>query len=715
MISLFQRIILVIDYIKHIYRSIKTFKINVFVLFIRSLKRKKHIAASDFIKKEDFSNKNFGEWLRFSDELQMDKIREELSWTAAKWLDHKFDLLGSGWTSRNIGSKAVGFLGFTVPEASQLNNTPPKNQTILSERALHLIGKSYKNIDWQLDIKSGYRWDINKDSNLQSNFLDMPYGADIKNPWELARLNHLPLLILSAKYQIIDSDQAILELKNEICDFIAHNPFERGINWANAMEVGIRAVNMLFAFDIAKTLDLNKHLDSSFSSILFDSIFEHAEYILENSEYKGGLTNNHYYANVSALLFIGFYFRKSESGKNLMNIASREVFIESKKQFLPDGGNFEASTHYHRLSTEMLLWNCILLKEIKSSAVYESEFDLNWNNNYRSLENFASELDQLISKAKKALEFSISITKANGNIAACGDQDSGRYLKLNIQGDWNLFAELKKSDRQISLGRYEWTDSDKLWVENDLSQYCIQVMGKNLIDVDDDTIEAFPFESQISKYLFKDDLEEIPNFKPKSVKFSDLLHQRTSTVFYPSEIDSLKKKIEWHLYPNFGIYIAKSENFFLSINATNNHLKKYWSHGKNDKLSFELQVLGKDVIVDPGSFIYSADENIRNRFRSTLSHSTISVKGKEQNRWPKGKRGIFNLYNESRCRFLSQIDNRITLLCEYRGIKHIRTFLIHNDHLEIIDECTSEFETHFNYSKLYSEHYGRWKKTENAS
>ncbi|QNL20896.1 alginate lyase family protein [Hyphobacterium sp. CCMP332] len=702
-----------IDYLKHIFRSLKTFEISIFVLFFHFFKREKKIDASEYIQKGDFSSKNFKSWLKIESDVSIEEIKVQLEWNSSQWLKHNFDLLGTGWCSRNIGAIPVGFLGYTNPET---NNNRPVQKSILSERASALVDDNYIYLDWQRDIKSGYLWDINLDSNSQSNFLSFPYSVDVKIPWELARLNHLPLLLLSAQHDLVNQEACLKEYKNIVCDFIANNPYKKGVNWSNAMEVSIRAVNILAAYDISMGIDdSNKILESNFQAILFDSLFEHTRFILENSEFKKGYTNNHYYANISALLFIGNYFSKSKSGKNLLNIAAREIFVETNKQFLPDGGNFESSTHYHRLSTEMLIWNCIILSDKNTSALIDEDFELKWNNNYKVSENYEIEKDQLQFKAIKALEFSHAITKGNGNIAGCGDQDSGRFLKFNLEGKWQSFNDLKKYDHQIHLGNYQWNESEQLWVENDLSQNCIQVLGKALSKLEVGTIENYPFEAVLSNLLIQNEIEKIPILKPKSVKFGDLLYWHTSTIFYPGEIENLKRNLDWYIFPFFGIYIARTKHFFLSINATNNHLKKYWSHGKNDKLSFELRALDKDIIVDPGSFIYTPDEKLRNKFRSTSSHSTISVKNKEQNRWPKGKRSIFNLYNESRCKFLSQTDNRISILCEYRGIKHVRTFIIHNDHLEIVDECTHEFSTHFNYLNLYSEHYGRWRKAKKES
>ena len=40
------------------------------------------------------------------------------------------------------------------------------------------------------------------------------------------------------------------------------------------------------------------------------------------------------------------------------------------------------------------------------------------------------------------------------------------------------------------------------------------------------------------------------------------------------------------------------------------------SHAHNDIFSIELNVDGKDIIIDPGSFVYSSNETVRNQFRS---------------------------------------------------------------------------------------------------
>jgi hypothetical protein len=653
------------------------------------------VKSSSLIKPEEISFGNFRSFLKLPDTIEDKEFREILHWHANMWLDHRFDLLGSGWVSRNKGTEPVGYMGFTVP--FQKSDTTSD----LDDKA----------IDWQLDIKSGFRWDEKLSSSAQTGFLQTPYGVDVKVPWELARMNHLPLLVIAGKIFPELQKRISEEFIDILNDFFEHNPFMHGINWSNAMEVSIRLVNILLATDFMIQWQSDNSFKDEFIAQWEEAIFQHLKFILEHSEFKNGLTNNHYYSNISALLFAGSFFAETSSGKNLLNLGFEEVVVETDKQFLADGGNFESSTHYHRLSTEMLLWNILVLDQNSNSIEPKKATLFRWNNfkNYtgESTENKLSKLKRI---ASRALHFSKAISKANGNITSCGDQDSGRYIKLSFAGEFKCFEELKHVHKQIELGNYNEDPKAIWWVENDLDHRYLHSMQKMK-----SKNGSYPLEFHCFTSLKIPDTTVHDNVVMEKTSSAEFKYSKKSVIPFGKKTEIDPNSIEWAMFDSFGIYIAKADSFFLSVMATNNHLPRYWSHGKNDKLSFELQIDGKDLILDPGSFIYSADVEMRNHFRSTRSHSSIQINDLEQNRWPDGKISVFNLYNESKCRLISASKKEITLLCSYRNIRHLRTFRIHSDHLEIFDQCNREFRVNFNRGELHSNHYGRWINSEKES
>lgn len=60
------------------------------------------------------------------------------------------------------------------------------------------------------------------------------------------------------------------------------------------------------------------------------------------------------------------------------------------------------------------------------------------------------------------------------------------------------------------------------------------------------------------------------------------------------------------------------------------------NHKHNDLLSFTLEYDGAPIFVDPGSYVYTADAEARNQFRSTRAHNTVMIDDQEQNRMVPG-------------------------------------------------------------------------------
>lgn len=57
------------------------------------------------------------------------------------------------------------------------------------------------------------------------------------------------------------------------------------------------------------------------------------------------------------------------------------------------------------------------------------------------------------------------------------------------------------------------------------------------------------------------------------------------------------------------------------------------AHGHADALAVTLSVHGRDVLVDPGTFVYHGAPEWRRHFRGTRAHNTITVDGRDQSEW----------------------------------------------------------------------------------
>jgi len=112
----------------------------------------------------------------------------------------------------------------------------------------------------------------------------------------------------------------------------------------------------------------------------------------------------------------------------------------------------------------------------------------------------------------------------------------------------------------------------------------------------------------------------------------------------------------WHAacghaaYPHGGWYVMRHGALWCIVRCGDVGLGGIGAHAHNDQLSFELAVGRQPLVVDPGSYLYTADARARNEFRSTRAHSTLCVGGAEQNRLRSDY--LFSLPDETRARCL---------------------------------------------------------------
>ena len=616
------------------------------------------------------------------------------------YIDHKFDLLGSGWVKNSYDSAALGLEGYKY----YMNVAAPASAP-----------EGYEPIDWQKDFKSGFRW--NEKKWYKDQRIADKLGSDIKVPWELTRLQHLPQLAIFA---IMDSDlkeQNLIEFKNQILDFIKHNPPRMGVNWTCTMDVGIRVANMLVAYDMFSQMDGDKNLDENFKQIFSNSIYEHALHIVNNLEYSPYLTSNHYLSDIAGLLYACSYLDGSEEIDAWLVFAIQEIIGEMKKEFYEDGGNFESSTSYHRLSAELMIYSVALINGLgkkRCSILREYNYKI-WKKTPKLLplqkQEFGIENDRIIfpqwfiDRLYKIGRFTIDITKPNGKVPQFGDNDSGRFFRFSPNGEF--LTNKQATQKYLNLEKFP-SDDELFWDEDIINHATLIGVFEGIFD-DDIFKSDFKFEKSFIKTMAKFELKigdkdyKTIEIIDKDVDFDGLKFSQINE-FHISNLNNIRK----YFYPDSGIFVFKGARFYLAICATPLGQNNHGGHTHNDKLGYELWIDGLDIARDPGTYLYTPLPGKRNEFRSVKAHNVPIVEDLEQNSWGEGAIGLFGMFSECRCEVVDFGENFISLATEYKGVKIIRKFEIKEDGLEIADMSNKEF--YYSKFEVYSNGYGKLMK-----
>ena len=513
-----------------------------------------------------------------------------------------------------------------------------------SNRLFKVISDDYQYFDWQIDVKSGYRFNIHQNSNRQ----DILSGVDIKIPWEFGRMQHLPCLA----FEILKGKIDLKEYKDQILDFIASNPVGMGAQWVCCMDIGIRLSNLLISFDLLFHIIQE---DKWFCGVFINSVDAHVKFIIKHIEYKEGLTGNHYLFNLIGLLFTATYLKSNDEINKLKSFAIKELQQEMIKQFFNDGGHFEGSTAYHCLSTEVMIYATALM-----------------------LRNGIELSEEYINRLYLSGKLISDISKSNDEISQFGDNDSGRLFFFNNHNSLKYRNLLSAFSSLFQDVKYE-LDLD----ENHFERYFISILSEG---------NSISFSRDYCKEYI-------------SGSFIELAYQ--DQYILPFNININLDNIKFISYTEFGLNIFKSDSFYLAISSiSNSKMHHSWGHVHNDKLSFELRVNNNDLVKDPGSYCYKSDIEMRNLFRGRDAHHSIIVDKIEQNKWIDNELGIFYLDRESKCRVIDITNNSITLEARYYGVHHIRKFIITNSKLIVNDYCNKPFEININKFKNYSPSYG---------
>ncbi|MBL4587746.1 heparinase II/III family protein [Candidatus Babeliales bacterium] len=174
-------------------------------------------------------------------------------------------------------------------------------------------------------------------------------GADIRIAWELGRLQYLSKLVTAIPHLKTDEKKEVKEfILQQIIFWQEQNPFMHGPHWYNGMEVGIRAINIIYIYHI---LYDNNLINADEKKLFINLLYQHKQYLRTSWE-TSSTPNNHYLTDLVAYIHLALFFNISQ--KKLLKWV-HVAYQAFDQQILADGWSYEGSTAYHHLDTELLL------------------------------------------------------------------------------------------------------------------------------------------------------------------------------------------------------------------------------------------------------------------------------------------------------------------------------------------------------------------------
>lgn len=276
----------------------------------------------------------------------------------------------------------------------------------------------------------------------------------------------------------------------------------------------------------------------------------------------------------------------------------------------------------------------LVLEIFAFSAIAALANKINFSNNYYT-------------KLFKMFEFTAAYLDQNGNAPQIGDNDSGRCLILNNY--------------------------------NNTNQYINEFDHSYLLDIGDAIFEH-KFTSQCSK---KDLVihKFLPSFKQLSINELNIKPRKTESSI---------------AFTNAGAYFLKNEKFSFLLPCFPLGQRGKGGHNHLDIGSFTLSINGKMVIVDPGTLTYTANKNIRDKYRSYSYHNNLfsstdnEINLKENDIWSLKK------YYTTNVSMFTQNQINVDIKFIKDKVLRQREFVINNNSLLIKEKYKGSFFSRIN-------------------
>lgn len=466
---------------------------------------------------------------------------------------------------------------------------------------------------WNVDFISGFEWENLPAAQLEP--IVRHNGSDVKAPWELSRLQYLPVL---AKAHLLTSETRYREAAKDIFqDWNAKNVVGVGVNWTLAMESALRGMSLCFLLSLLQPIHSQ---EQSWAEQVTHSIWQHMMYTESQLEFSHLIRSNHYLSNIIGLHCMATFLDGPGMEKRRADYRLR-IQREMFRQVYEDGGDYEASFSYHLLVTQM----------------FASAYQLMLADKYVPTSRFTARLALMF-------RYLSALADENGRIPHVGDSDDGRVELLT--------SDLKQ---MVNVPREE---RDSLLVPGYVG------LGNALFNTNSagDSSEA--------------------------AWYGLSAHEATE----PADRVSI--------FSSSGVAVSRNEDSHVVFCAIPNGIGGGGSHTHNDKLSAVIRIRGYELFCDSGTFWYTRNTVMRNRYRSTSAHNTVMIDGTEQNEIKTSPQFAFSIANHAKVDPIKIVESaqEIRLSSAHSGynrlgLQHRRSLRISSQRI-VVEDTLNCFQEH---------------------
>ncbi len=598
-------------------------------------------------------------------------------------LEHRFDLGGPEWVGLASEAEPPGFLSIRysgrprtrIAELLAAGETGgarlgaddlPSLRKGVGNAGGPLYEEDYRRIPWDRDPLTGYRWgtggrgpDVGLLVRLGSRG-GAPPGADVRVCWEVARLQHLPLLALAYPLSVPEKSARLRrEFVLQVADFRWANPPGSGIHWASGMEAGIRVANVALALALFGTWGAS--FERSELCEIGNFLAEHVSFCIQNPDRRPFLTHNHYLVQLAGVvlgiwaLFPAASDGTSEGGR-LLRRTGEELCRQVCEQFSEDGSHFEGSTGYHLFASQAAAFALAVL--VRAAPEIPS-------------------LPAALERLARAGEFLDSVTDESGRIPLVGDFDGGRFVLLDRRLEGAAVPIWDRADALAVLGAVAAVTGLRLSFNPDAARTldatvlrsvsgleCSSSMSPTVqpdspaSGTDQPVLSGSESRRERSRprgtgtcapdwavvSLALEGWDQAPGQGRRAWVFTDegpiavlgtggdpvprSFTARALVETFASADPETEAPVLLE-YPAFGLYVYRAEGLFAAVRCGPVGQRGWGGHSHADQLSMSLTLGGRPLLYDPGSFVYGASPELRRAYRSARAHNGLYGPGIE--------------------------------------------------------------------------------------